>query len=294
MKSTKSLTNHKEDLVIIKGLKKQSRNFVSFRINCVRMILEVGEIMNHNPIGILDSGIGGVTVLKEILKLLPNEHYIYYSDSLNNPYGEKSREEVFHYVDKIMKYFIKKGCKVIVFACNTATALTIDEIRKKYMDIPIIGIEPAYKMVHDNCVNKKTLIMATPGTIESKRFLDLYDHYNNGKTILLPCSNLAHLIELEDYDGIKSYLNQTLPVNSGIKVVVLGCTHYPLIKKDIQDVLGLVDFYDGGPGVANRLHQVLKEKKLLSDNQKGSIQFYDSSQNNWKKKRFYELLEKNS
>lgn len=258
------------------------------------MILEVGDVMNHNPIGILDSGIGGVTVLKELLKLLPNEQYIYYSDSIHNPYGEKDKEEVFHYVDEIMQYFIERNCKAIVFACNTATALTIDEIRKEYCDIPIIGIEPAYKMVYDCAKPKKTLVMATPATIESKRFLELYHQYDNGKTLLLPCYNLAHLIEQGDYVEMKSYLNQTLPINSGIEVVVLGCTHYPLIKKEIQDVLGLVDFYDGGLGVANRLYQVLKDMDLLSNNQKGSIQFYDSSQNNWKEKRFYELLEKES
>lgn len=256
------------------------------------MILEVGDTMNHNPIGILDSGIGGVTVLKQILKLLPNEKYIYYSDSLRNPYGEKSKEEVFCYVDQIMHYFIKQNCKVVVFACNTATALAIDEIRKKYPNIPIIGIEPAYKMVYDHAKEKQTLVMATPGTMESKRFLELYHHYDNGKTVLLSCQNLAHLIEEGDYINIRSYLRENLPKDSRIEVVVLGCTHYPLIKKEIQSVLGPVDFYDGSIGVANRLYHILEEMDLLSNGQRGSIQFYDSSNNKWKEKRFYELLDK--
>lgn len=254
------------------------------------MILEVGEVMNHNPIGILDSGIGGVTVLKEILKLLPNEEYIYYSDSLHNPYGEKRAGEVFNYVDQIMQYFISKKCKVVVFACNTATALTIDEIRKKYPNIPIIGIEPAYKMVYDNAKDKKILVMATTGTIESKRFLELYHHYDNGKTVLLSCQNLAHFIEEGNEEEIVSYLDNTLPKNSQIEAVVLGCTHYPLIKDKIEKVLGPVDFYDGGVGVAYRLYHILEEMNLLTDSQKGSILFYDSSNNNEKEKRFYELL----
>lgn len=256
------------------------------------MILEVGDIMNHNPIGILDSGIGGVTVLKEILKLLPNEQYIYYSDSIHNPYGEKSKEEVFCYVDQIMQYFIEKNCKTIVFACNTATALTIDKIRKKYSNVPIIGIEPAYKMVYDHAKDKKVLVMATPGTIESKRFLELYHHYDNGKTILLSCKDLAHMIEEGDYDNICSYLREILPKDSQIEVVVLGCTHYPLIKKEIQDVLGPVDFYDGGIGVANRLYHILEKRNLLASSQGGSVNFYDSSNNHWREKRFYELLGK--
>ena len=256
------------------------------------MRLEVGEVMNDNPIGILDSGIGGVTVLKEILKLLPNEHCIYYSDSIHNPYGEKKQEEILYYVDQIMQYFIEKNCKAIVFACNTATALTVDEMRKKYPDIPIIGIEPAYKMVHDYAKDRNALIMATPGTIESKRFLELYHHYDNKKTILLPCPKLAHLIEEGDYIQIQSYLNQILPKNNLVEVVVLGCTHYPLIKTEIQTILGPVDFYDGGVGVANRLFSILQEANLISNSNQSCIQFYDSSKNKWKEKRFYELLNK--
>lgn len=246
--------------------------------------------MNDNPIGILDSGIGGVTVLKEILKILPNENYIYYSDSIHNPYGEKTREVVLEYIDQIMKFFIRKKCKAVVFACNTATALTIDKIREKYPDMIIIGIEPAYKMVYDYAQDKKTLVMATPATIQSERFLNLYHHYDNGNTILLPCSGLANLIEKGNYTEINNYLNEHLPKNEQIEVVVLGCTHYPLIKKEIQKVIGNVIFYDGGVGVAQRLKSLLKENDMISNNDIGKVAFYDSSNNNDKEIRFYELL----
>lgn len=240
-------------------------------------------------IGILDSGIGGVTVLKEILKLLPNENYIYYSDSIHNPYGEKSRNEVFDYVDQIMKFFIEKDCKAIVFACNTATALTVDEIRKKYRNIIIIGIEPAYKMVHDYAVDKKTLVMATPATIESERFLELYHNYDNGNTILLPCTGLANLIERGETKEINDYLYEHLPKEK-IEVVVLGCTHYPLIKDEINSVLGNVTFYDGGNGVARQLKKLLSDNNIISDSSSGGIFFYDSSNSKDKEIRFYELL----
>jgi len=243
----------------------------------------------NSPIGILDSGIGGVTVLKEIMKLLPNENYIYYSDSINNPYGEKTKEEVFTYVDKIMQFFINKKCKAVVFACNTATALTIDEIRNKYKDIIIIGIEPAYKMVHDYANIKKTLVMATPATIKSERFLDLFNHYDNGNTILLPCFGLANLIEQGNYLEINNYLDKTLPKNEKFGVVVLGCTHYPLIKDEIKKFLGDVIFYDGGNGVARQLKKLLNAKMLISTNE-GTISFYDSSNNKDKETRFYDLL----
>lgn len=245
--------------------------------------------MNNNPIGILDSGIGGVTVLKEILKLLPNENYIYYSDSINNPYGEKTKEEVTSCVEKIINLFIKNNCKAVVFACNTATALAIDNIREKYPELIIIGIEPAYKMVHDNAKDKNTLVMATPATIESERFLKLYHNYDNGKTILLPCDGLANLIESGKTKQINEYLNVNLPKEK-VEVVVLGCTHYPLIKDEIRSILGDVIFYDGGNGVARQLKKLLEENNLISNNSKGSISFCDSSNSIQKETRFVEIL----
>jgi len=246
--------------------------------------------MNNNPIGILDSGIGGITVLKEILKILPNENYIYYSDSIHNPYGEKTKEEVFDYIDDIIKFFISKNCKAVVFACNTATALTVEDVRKKYSDLIIIGIEPAYKMVYDNAKDKKTLVMATPATIQSERFLSLYHKYDNHNTILLACHGLANLIELGDFVHINKYLEKNLPKDNNVEVVVLGCTHYPLIKNEIKNILGNVIFFDGGMGVALRLKDLLGQS-LLTSNNTGNILFYDSSNNIDKKTRFYELLE---
>ncbi len=246
-----------------------------------------------NPIGILDSGIGGVTVLNEIIMLLPNEEYIYCSDSLNNPYGEKSVEQVFNYVDNIMKYFISKKCKAVVFACNTATALTIDKIREKYPDIIIVGIEPAYKMVYDYAKDKNTIVMATKGTTNSKRFQELYHHYDNGKTILVICHELANLIEEGKDREIDEYLIKTLPTNKKIEAVVLGCTHYPLIKDKIIKVLGNVSFYDGANGVANRLYHLLEDNNLINNNSNGKITFIDSSSSIKKENRFWDLLSKN-
>ena len=125
-------------------------------------------------IGIFDSGIGGVTVFKEILKILPNENYIYYSDSKNNPYGDKTDEQINRLCDDIVSFFIAENCKSIVIACNTASAKSAKFLREKYTNIPIIAIEPAYKMVHDYSYNGQTLVMATKGTIKSEKFNLLY------------------------------------------------------------------------------------------------------------------------
>lgn len=246
----------------------------------------------NNPIGIFDSGIGGATVLKEILKILPNENYIYYSDSKNNPYGDKTDEEILNFCDEIVKEFINKNCKAIVIACNTASAKSAKFLREKYKDKIIIAIEPAYKMVHDFAYNGRTLIMATKGTIESEKFYKLYEEYNNKKTYLLPCKGLAELIENEYEKDINKYLEKNLSKYKGnIENVVLGCTHYPLIKNQIKEILGEVKFFEGSPNLAKHLKQVLEEKELINLSEKiGNIEFIDSSNSELKKERFLRQL----
>ena len=242
-------------------------------------------------IGVFDSGIGGATILKEIIKLLPNEKYIYYSDSKNNPYGDKTEEELYEIVDDIVKFLISKDCKAIVIACNTASAVCVEKLRNNYKDIIFIAVEPAYKMVYDYNFSGKTLVMATKGTIESEKFLKLYYKYNNNNTILKPCIGLAELIEAGDKEKIKEYLNENIKEYNDIENVVLGCTHYPLIKDMIKDVLGDVNFFDGSVGVSRELKRRLEEKKLLTSDE-FYLEFYDSSTDNDKEKRFYEIINK--
>ena len=167
------------------------------------------------PIGIFDSGIGGVTVLKEIIKVLPEENYIYYSDSKNNPYGDKDDEEIINRCDEITNFLLEKNCKAIVIACNTASAKSAKYLREKYPHIPIIAIEPAYKMVHDFAYDKTTLVLATKGTIESEKFNLLYKKYNNLKTYLMPCVGLADIIEEGDKDKLEKYLNKNIGIYKG-------------------------------------------------------------------------------
>ena len=255
------------------------------------MTLERKKMNRNEAIGIFDSGIGGVTVLKELLKVLPNENYIYYSDSRNNPYGDKSDKQINELCEYIVKLFIKQKCKAIVIACNTASAKSAQYLRDKYRDIPFIAIEPAYKMVYDYAYSEPTLVMATKGTIESEKFNLLYHTYDNHKTILLPCIGLADIIEEGNKDKIKAYLKEHLELYKGkVKNVVLGCTHYPLIQHEIEEVLGQVTFFNGAPYLAKHLKDFLEEKDLTNNAKEGSIQFIDSSKDKQKKKRFYELI----
>lgn len=173
-------------------------------------------------IGIFDSGIGGITVLEEIIKILPKENYIYYSDSKNNPYGNKTKKEVIEISEEIVKYFIKRNCKVIVIGCNTASAVAVDVLRKKYPEMIFVAIEPACKMVYDYAYNEETLIMATKGTVESERFNLLLEKYDNHKTEILPCIGLADIIEGDNEKKIEEYLIENLSSYKGkIKNVVL-------------------------------------------------------------------------
>ena len=219
-------------------------------------------------IGVFDSGIGGATVFREILKLLPNYKYIYYSDSLNNPYGEKTDVELYKIVKTIVDYLIDRKVSIIVIACNTASAKCVKKLREEYKDITFIATEPAYKMVHDYNVNGKTIVMATKGTIESEKFLALYHKYDNHKTILKPCIGLAELIEKNKMEEVDKYLIANLGEYKQIENVVLGCTHYPLIKDNIRKVLGNVKFFDGSAGIANELKRKIKEKDINALNKR--------------------------
>lgn len=252
---------------------------------------------SSRPIGFLDSGIGGISVMRKAVRLLPNEDYFFFSDSVNNPYGDKSDKEIIDRCDELADLMInEKHCKAIVLACNTASAKAVSFLREKYSDTPIIAIEPAYKMVHDYNPDGFTLVMATRGTLESEKFHKLFYTYYNNNTSLLACVGLADLIEQNKKEELKEYLERNLHDYKGkVSNVVLGCTHYPLAKAEIREVLGDVNFFDGADGVSRQLKRVLTEKDLLNDKtDKLTIEFVDSSetpeQQEQKKKRFFDLL----
>ncbi len=243
------------------------------------------------PIGIFDSGIGGVTVLRELIKVLPNENYIYYSDSKNNPYGDKEEKEIIKICDDIVKKLLEKNCKMIVIACNTASAISAKYLREKYTKIPILAIEPAFKMINDYAKNEKSIVMATKGTIKSKKFQELANKYYNENTIILPCIGLAEIIEKNDNSEIEKYLEENLRKYKGkVQDIVLGCTHYPLIKDEISNVLGKVNFFDGAKGVAKNAKNILEKRDLLNNQETTEIKFIDSNNNIKKKERFLKFI----
>lgn len=229
-------------------------------------------------IGIFDSGIGGTTVLKELLDFLPGEQYIYYSDSKNNPYGTKSRAEIQKLSLDATEFLLRKDCEIIVIACNTASAEAADFLRERFKDIPIFAIQPAIKQVYDTAnFEKTTLVMATGATLGSDKFKELVKEYPVKNLVTVDCNGLARLIEIGDKKRTKEFLEEKLtPYKGQVSNVVLGCTHYPLVAKDIRKILGKdTKFFNGARGLARNLAEFLGNKK--SPDGSGEIEFYDSN-----------------
>lgn len=243
-------------------------------------------------IGVFDSGIGGVTILKELEKDYPNLDYYYYSDSSHNPYGEKTEEEIKIITKNIVEFLIQKGCKIIIIACNTASTIAVDYLRNQFPNTSFIATVPAIKVAYDKYPDTKTLVMATNGTFHSELWKSLYHSYHNPDTEILFCNGLAHLIEEENYDKIREYLKQYLTPYQGYETIVLGCTHFPIIKDEITNVLGHVHFCESKEGISKRLGILLQRFHIKQKNHKGNIIFYDSSHAKQKEERFSNLLNK--
>lgn len=219
--------------------------------------------MKNNPIAFFDSGIGGSTILKEVMKSLPHEDYIYYPDSVNNPYGNKSKSELFKIVDGIVANLLIYKPKIIVCACNTATTMVLKDIRKKYRNVDFIGTEPAIKVLFDKYKDKKSIVLTTKGTKDSERFKELCRMYKTNNCFLVEAPLLAGLIERGD--NTREYLYDLLKDFNDIEVVVLGCTHFPIVKKEIKEVLGDVLFIDGANGIANRIFNILDSSSSFNE-----------------------------
>ncbi|MBQ3474122.1 glutamate racemase [Candidatus Saccharibacteria bacterium] len=209
-------------------------------------------------IGIFDSGKGGLSVFDEIKKVLPEAEYKYIADSANCPYGEKSDEELMKIVKKNVEELRDWGAKIVVIACNTATTRCIERLREDYKDLEFIGTEPAIGLAVETGA-KNILVMATPGTIESERLGSILkkNQKQDQKFTLLACPGLADAVEANK--GIDEKLKELLTGVENVDCVVLGCTHYSLIKDKIGKYFPGAEIVDGNKGVAKRV-------KLLVEN----------------------------
>ena len=252
--------------------------------------------MNNNPIGIFDSGIGGLTVLKKIIQVLPNEKFIYYADIVNVPYGTKPKEDVKKYIKDAIDFLINKNVKAIVIACNTATSIAIKEIRQMYT-IPIVGIEPAAKPAVENRGEKRVLIMATPTTIKEGKLKYLLRRLEAEEYVdLVPMPKLVEFAENGDFTSkeVEQYIVDQLKNHNleEYSELVLGCTHFPFFKEILSKIFPKdTQIIDGSLGVANRLKDILQKEEILGNNQL-EIEYYYSGRLAENKEKLEKLLNK--
>ena len=227
------------------------------------------DISSSSPIGIFDSGIGGLTIVDCIKQQLPNEQLIYIADNQFAPYGDKSADFIIQRVNEIADYFIARKVKAIVIACNTATVIAIDQLRQR-IEIPVIGVEPAIKPAVLTTAKQKVAILATQATANNERFLSLVKkHSANTDVFIQPCPGLVEVIEQGDIhsDETRLLLNKfILPlIDKGIDKLVLGCTHYPMLNKQIKAIVGdKIALIDTAKPVVKQLERKLNEAGLLA------------------------------
>ena len=234
--------------------------------------------MDNRPIGVFDSGLGGISLLRNMRALLPREAFIYYGDETNAPYGTKSEEEILSLSRRDVAFLLDFDVKAVVIACNTATSAAAKTLRAE-MSLPIIGIEPALKPAQLERREGAIAVLATPATLRQRKFRDLMQLYGEG-AISVPCPGLMEFAEqgITGGEELEKYLETTLAPIRKCKLdgAVLGCTHYSFLAGPIRKALGGVKLYDGNEGTARQLKRVLTERALLSDAQTGSVSFYTS------------------
>ncbi|MBR5560318.1 MAG: glutamate racemase [Clostridia bacterium] len=245
-------------------------------------------------IAVFDSGVGGVSVLRELLALMPNERYLYFGDSANAPYGTRPTSEVRDLTMAAAEMLMARGCKALVVACNTATAAAIIDLRAKYPDKIIIGIEPALKVAADHFPGGEVGVMATPVTLREEKFDVLLHRFTDSCTVYkIPAPGLVQLVEAGKAVSpeTEALLTPLLaPYKDKLCAVVLGCTHYPFAAPVIQRLLGEnTALLDGGPGTARQTRRRLEAEGLLWDGE-GELLIENSSGSEEMVARCHELL----
>lgn len=208
-------------------------------------------------------------MLRHLVHELPHEQFAFFGDSANAPYGNRSADEIYTLSKAIVSKQLADGAKAIVIACNTATSAAAAALREEHPDLPIIGVEPALKPAVLAYPHGRILVMATATTLALEKFQRLEERWGSGAEVIpVACVGLVELIERGDLDApeLLELLEQLIGMYRGaVDAVVLGCTHYPFVARQITEVLGNVPLFDGGLGTARRLRSVLEERDLLSD-----------------------------
>ena len=229
-------------------------------------------------IGVFDSGVGGISVLRELVAQMPQENFLYFGDSANAPYGAKSTQQVRELSMQAAEHLATRGLKALVVACNTATAAAIKLLRTQYPHLVVVGIEPAIKPAAERFPGGKVGVMATEVTLREEKLRSLLAHYPKTEFIPIPAPGVVELVEQgkADSEEMDALLEKLLSSHKGkLDGLVLGCTHYPFVKKAIGRVLGEIPLFDGGEGTARHTKACLEEKGLLNEGA-GSVEIENS------------------
>lgn len=251
---------------------------------------------NRNPVGVLDSGVGGVYVLRKATRLMPRENFIFYGDLGHAPYGSRPTGEILKISMDAAHHLVDQGVKALLVACNTATSAAVETMRAEF-SLPIVGVEPALKPAVEAAHGGKIAVMATPATLRLPRFARLLEACSAQKQLVsLPCPGLSLMVERfgPGSSMVREYLAELFndaPVDK-LSGVVIGCTHYSYLKQDLKTLLGDVPIFDGAMGAARQLKRVLQEEDLLAE-QSGEVRFETSGSTEGVEmmKRFYQLAE---
>lgn len=231
----------------------------------------------EHPIGVFDSGVGGISALQAMVRLLPREHFIYFGDTANAPYGTKATEEVIACVRQVTDRLLARNIKALVIACNTATGAAAATLRRELV-IPVIGMEPALKPASEVRQSGEILVLATPLALHQEKFNKLMDKYGEG-AVRVPCTGLMELVEQENWEGAKSYLQEVFALYDlrRVDAVVLGCTHYVFLKDMIRKMLpDRIVITEGSEGTARQLRRVLARGRLLREAGEGLVELETS------------------
>jgi len=232
---------------------------------------------NQNPVGVFDSGVGGIGTLSALRRELPQENFLYFGDTLHAPYGTKTTEEVISLSRQVVSRLMNDSIKALVIACNTATGAAAATLRGE-LSIPVIGMEPALKPAEEAWQGGRILVMATPLTLRQEKFLNLMDRFG-AHAVPMPCPGLMEMVEREDDAAAKQYLSEIFSAwdLDRIDAVVLGCTHYFFLKPMIREMLpSRILITEGNAGTARQLRRVLASRNLLNETGPGSVRMETS------------------
>lgn len=228
-------------------------------------------------IAVFDSGVGGISVLRQLVRQMPNENFLYFGDSANAPYGSRSTEEIRRLTLQNVEKLYRRGLKALVIACNTATSAAIDALRQTYPQEIIVGIEPAVKLAAERFPHGRIAVMATEATLREQKFNTLVHTYDGEEEIIpVPCPELVKFVERGEThsENLMCYLHSRLDLllARGLDGIVLGCTHFPFVRGAIAEVAGeRVALLDGGEGTARETCRRIRAANLQNPPGKGTV-----------------------